>query len=146
MIRAGLAFGASIPAFSKFDRKNYFYPDMPKDYQISQYDMPLTLGGSVRYWLEDGTLKECKLTRIHLEEDTGKSIHGGGGDGRIAGSSFSLIDFNRAGVPLICLLYTSRSPDRARGTKPAKSRSESQIRSLRTRCRRFGPPCSARDP
>jgi aspartyl-tRNA(Asn)/glutamyl-tRNA(Gln) amidotransferase subunit B len=101
MIRAGLAFGASIPAFSKFDRKNYFYPDMPKDYQISQYDMPLTLGGSVRYWLEDGTLKECKLTRIHLEEDTGKSMHGGGGDGRIAGSSFSLIDFNRAGVPLM---------------------------------------------
>jgi len=101
MIRAGLAFGASIPAFSKFDRKNYFYPDMPKDYQISQYDMPLTLGGTVRYWLEDGTLKECKLTRIHLEEDTGKSLHGGGGDGRIAGSSFSLIDFNRAGVPLM---------------------------------------------
>jgi aspartyl-tRNA(Asn)/glutamyl-tRNA(Gln) amidotransferase subunit B len=101
MIRAGLAFGASIPAFSKFDRKNYFYPDMPKDYQISQYDMPLTLGGSVRYWLEDGTLKECKLTRIHLEEDTGKSLHGGGDDGRIAGSSFSLIDFNRAGVPLM---------------------------------------------
>jgi aspartyl-tRNA(Asn)/glutamyl-tRNA(Gln) amidotransferase subunit B len=101
MIRAGLAFGAKIPAFSKFDRKNYFYPDMPKDYQISQYDMPLTLGGSVRYWLEDGTLKECQLTRIHLEEDTGKSLHGGGGDGRIAGSSFSLIDFNRAGVPLM---------------------------------------------
>ena len=101
MIRAGLAFGASIPEFSKFDRKNYFYPDMPKDYQISQYDMPLTLGGTVRYWLEDGTLKECKLTRIHLEEDTGKSMHGGGGDGRIAGSSFSLIDFNRAGVPLM---------------------------------------------
>jgi len=101
MIRAGLAFGAAIPAFSKFDRKNYFYPDMPKDYQISQYDMPLTLGGTVRYWLEDGTIKECSLTRIHLEEDTGKSTHGGGGDGRIAGSSYSLIDFNRAGVPLM---------------------------------------------
>jgi aspartyl-tRNA(Asn)/glutamyl-tRNA(Gln) amidotransferase subunit B len=100
MIRAGLAFGATIPAFSKFDRKNYFYPDMPKDYQISQYDMPLTLGGSVRYWLEDGTSKECRLTRIHLEEDTGKSMHAGG-DGRIAGSTYSLIDFNRAGVPLM---------------------------------------------
>ncbi|HEY1868728.1 MAG TPA: Asp-tRNA(Asn)/Glu-tRNA(Gln) amidotransferase subunit GatB, partial [Candidatus Cybelea sp.] len=96
-----LAFGSEIPEFSKFDRKNYFYPDMPKDYQISQYDMPLTRGGAVRYWLEDGTLKECRLTRIHLEEDTGKSTHAGSGDGRIAGSSYSLVDFNRAGVPLM---------------------------------------------
>jgi aspartyl-tRNA(Asn)/glutamyl-tRNA(Gln) amidotransferase subunit B len=101
MIAAGLAFGAEIPAFSKFDRKNYFYPDMPKDYQISQYDMPLTVGGDVKYWLEDGTMKSCRLTRIHLEEDTGKSTHAGSGDGRIAGSSYSLIDFNRAGVPLM---------------------------------------------
>jgi aspartyl-tRNA(Asn)/glutamyl-tRNA(Gln) amidotransferase subunit B len=101
IIAAGLAFGAEIPAFSKFDRKNYFYPDMPKDYQISQYDMPFTLGGSVKYWLEDGTMKECRLTRIHLEEDTGKSTHAGSGDGRIAGSSYSLVDFNRAGVPLM---------------------------------------------
>jgi aspartyl-tRNA(Asn)/glutamyl-tRNA(Gln) amidotransferase subunit B len=101
MILAGLAFNAEIPAFSKFDRKNYFYPDMPKNYQISQYDMPLTQGGVVRYWLEDGTMKECRLTRIHLEEDTGKSTHAGGGDGRIAGSTYSLVDFNRAGVPLM---------------------------------------------
>jgi aspartyl-tRNA(Asn)/glutamyl-tRNA(Gln) amidotransferase subunit B len=101
MIRAGLAFGATIPAFSKFDRKNYFYPDMPKDYQISQYDMPLTLGGEVKYWLEGGTMKSCRLTRIHLEEDTGKSTHAGSGDGRIAGSNYSLVDFNRAGVPLM---------------------------------------------
>ncbi|HUA07867.1 MAG TPA: Asp-tRNA(Asn)/Glu-tRNA(Gln) amidotransferase subunit GatB [Candidatus Acidoferrales bacterium] len=101
MIRAGLAFGAQIPPFSKFDRKNYFYPDMPKDYQISQYDMPLTLGGTVRYWLEDGTMKACRLTRIHLEEDTGKSTHAGSEDGRIAGSTYSLVDFNRAGVPLM---------------------------------------------
>jgi aspartyl-tRNA(Asn)/glutamyl-tRNA(Gln) amidotransferase subunit B len=100
MIRAGLAFDCEIPAFSKFDRKNYFYPDMPKDYQISQYDMPLTQGGVVTYWLEDGTMKQCRLTRIHLEEDTGKSTHASG-DGRIAGSSHSLIDFNRAGVPLM---------------------------------------------
>ncbi|HKU66741.1 MAG TPA: Asp-tRNA(Asn)/Glu-tRNA(Gln) amidotransferase subunit GatB [Candidatus Baltobacteraceae bacterium] len=101
MIASGLAFNSEIPVFSKFDRKNYFYPDMPKDYQISQYDMPLTQGGVVRYWLEDGTMKECRLTRIHLEEDTGKSTHAGGGDGRIAGSTHSLIDFNRAGVPLM---------------------------------------------
>jgi aspartyl-tRNA(Asn)/glutamyl-tRNA(Gln) amidotransferase subunit B len=101
MISAGLAFDAEIPTFSKFDRKNYFYPDMPKDYQISQFDMPLTQGGTVTYWLEDGTIKQCRLTRIHLEEDTGKSTHAGSGDGRIAGSTHSLIDFNRAGVPLM---------------------------------------------
>ncbi len=101
MVTAGLALGAAIPGFSKFDRKNYFYPDMPKDYQISQFDMPLALGGTVKYWLEDGTLRECRLTRIHLEEDTGKSTHAGSGDGRIAGSSYSLVDFNRAGVPLM---------------------------------------------
>ncbi|MGC1380028.1 MAG: Asp-tRNA(Asn)/Glu-tRNA(Gln) amidotransferase subunit GatB [Candidatus Baltobacteraceae bacterium] len=101
IVTTGLAFGSEIPSFSKFDRKNYFYPDMPKDYQISQYDMPLTLGGAVKYWLEDGTLKECRLTRIHLEEDTGKSTHAGSEDGRIAGSSYTLLDFNRAGVPLM---------------------------------------------
>jgi aspartyl-tRNA(Asn)/glutamyl-tRNA(Gln) amidotransferase subunit B len=74
---------------------------MPKNYQISQYDMPLTQGGVVRYWLADGTRRECRLTRIHLEEDTGKSTHAGSGDGRIAGSTSSLVDFNRAGVPLM---------------------------------------------
>ena len=101
IVTTGLAFGSEIPAFSKFDRKNYFYPDMPKDYQISQYDTPLTQGGTVTYWLEDGTHKSCRLTRIHLEEDTGKSSHAGSEDGRIAGSSYTLIDFNRAGVPLM---------------------------------------------
>jgi aspartyl-tRNA(Asn)/glutamyl-tRNA(Gln) amidotransferase subunit B len=100
MIRAGLAFGADIPAHSKFDRKNYFYPDMPKNYQISQYDMPLTQGGVVRFWHDDGTRGECRLTRIHIEEDTGKSTHASA-DGRLASSTSSLIDFNRAGVPLM---------------------------------------------
>jgi aspartyl-tRNA(Asn)/glutamyl-tRNA(Gln) amidotransferase subunit B len=100
MIKAGLAFDAQIPAYSKFDRKNYFYPDMPKDYQISQYDMPLTQGGVVTFWLPDGTQGSCRLTRIHLEEDTGKSTHASH-DGRIANSTHSLVDFNRAGVPLM---------------------------------------------
>ncbi|GAC1572935.1 MAG: Asp-tRNA(Asn)/Glu-tRNA(Gln) amidotransferase subunit GatB [Candidatus Elarobacter sp.] len=100
MIRAGLAFGATIPEHSKFDRKNYFYPDMPKNYQISQFDMPLTVGGTVRYWLEDGSRGECRLTRIHIEEDTGKSTHASA-DGRLAGATSSLVDFNRAGVPLM---------------------------------------------
>jgi aspartyl-tRNA(Asn)/glutamyl-tRNA(Gln) amidotransferase subunit B len=101
LVKAGLAFGSEIPAFSKFDRKNYFYPDMPKDYQISQFDMPLTQGGIVHFWLGDGTQGSCRLTRIHLEEDTGKSTHAGSRDGRIAGSTHSLVDFNRAGVPLM---------------------------------------------
>jgi aspartyl-tRNA(Asn)/glutamyl-tRNA(Gln) amidotransferase subunit B len=101
MVKAGLAFDAQIPAYSKFDRKNYFYPDMPKDYQISQFDMPLTQGGVVNFWLPDGTQGSCRLTRIHLEEDTGKSTHAGSGDGRIAGSTYSLVDYNRAGVPLM---------------------------------------------
>ncbi len=100
IVRAGLAFGATIPPHSKFDRKNYFYPDMPKDYQISQYDLPLTQGGVVRYFLEDGRRGECRLTRIHLEEDTGKSTHASA-DGRLASSTGSLVDFNRAGVPLM---------------------------------------------
>ncbi len=100
LLRAGLAFGATIPEHSKFDRKNYFYPDMPKNYQISQYDMPLTVGGVVRFVREDGTRGECRLTRIHIEEDTAKSTHASA-DGRLAGSSGSLIDFNRAGVPLM---------------------------------------------
>jgi aspartyl-tRNA(Asn)/glutamyl-tRNA(Gln) amidotransferase subunit B len=101
LVKAGLAFGAEVPAFSKFDRKNYFYPDMPKDYQISQYDTPLTVGGVVHFWRGDGTRGSCRLTRIHLEEDTGKSSHAGSRDGRIAGSTYSLVDFNRAGVPLM---------------------------------------------
>ncbi len=101
LVRAGLAVNAEIPAFSKFDRKNYFYPDMPKNYQISQYDMPLTQGGIVEFWLPDGTRKRCRLTRIHLEEDTGKLSHMGNTDGRLAGSEASLVDYNRAGVPLM---------------------------------------------
>ncbi len=101
IVRAGLAFGCEIAPFSKFDRKNYFYPDMPKNYQISQYDLPFCVGGVVEFRLSDGTPGRCRLTRIHLEEDTGKSIHGGSTDGRIAGSAFSLVDFNRAGVPLM---------------------------------------------
>jgi len=100
-IKAGLAFGCDIPQFSKFDRKNYFYPDMPKDYQISQYDMPLCKGGNVLFWLENDERRHCRLNRIHLEEDTGKSTHAGSADGRLSGSSYSLVDFNRAGVPLM---------------------------------------------
>jgi len=94
LCKTGLALGCDVAPFSKFDRKNYFYPDMPKNYQISQYDMPLTHGGAIA--LPSG--KRVGLTRIHLEEDTGKNIHGGA---TIAQSQYTLVDYNRAGVPLM---------------------------------------------
>ena len=95
-MRIGLALNCTIQACS-FHRKNYFYPDMPKAYQISQYDVPLNVDG----WLDlpDGT--RIGIERAHLEEDTGKSTHLGGAGGRIHGSDASMIDFNRAGVPLV---------------------------------------------
>ncbi len=94
-IRVGLALGASVEP-SVFARKNYFYPDMPKDYQISQYDRPINVGGS----LELPSGKVVGIVRAHLEEDTGKTVHMGGA-GRIDGAAYSLVDYNRAGVPLL---------------------------------------------
>ena len=98
-IRIGLALNCSIASWCRFARKNYFYPDMPKDFQISQYDEPLCTDG----WL-DVTLGEASvrvgIERVHLEEDTGKSLHVGGA-GRIHGADYSLVDYNRAGIPLV---------------------------------------------
>jgi aspartyl-tRNA(Asn)/glutamyl-tRNA(Gln) amidotransferase subunit B len=94
-----LALNCRIATRSLFHRKNYFYPDMPKNYQISQYDLPLGYGGYVEIMSEDGS-KRVGITRVHLEEDTGKSQHVGG-SGRIADSHYSLEDFNRAGTPLV---------------------------------------------
>jgi aspartyl-tRNA(Asn)/glutamyl-tRNA(Gln) amidotransferase subunit B len=98
-IKIGAALNCDIAAHSLFHRKNYFYPDMPKNYQISQYDLPLCIGGHVEINGEFGT-RNVGITRVHLEEDTGKSIHIGG-SGRIADSDYSLEDFNRAGTPLV---------------------------------------------
>ena len=95
-MRIGLALNCTIRPCT-FHRKNYFYPDMPKAYQISQYDQPLNVDGFLA--LPDGT--RIGIERAHLEEDTGKSTHFGGSGGRIHGSDYSLIDFNRAGVPLV---------------------------------------------
>ncbi len=92
----GLALNCQVQP-STFHRKNYFYPDLPKAYQISQYDQPLNVDGWLA--LPDGT--RIGIERVHLEEDTGKSTHYGGAGGRIHGSDYSLIDFNRAGVPLV---------------------------------------------
>ncbi|NOZ68717.1 MAG: Asp-tRNA(Asn)/Glu-tRNA(Gln) amidotransferase subunit GatB [Deferribacteres bacterium] len=93
VVRTGLALNCNISSYSRFARKNYFYPDLPKGYQISQYELPLCEGGYVEINLNGGS-KKIRLTRIHLEEDAGKNIHDGAG-------SESLVDLNRAGVPLM---------------------------------------------
>ncbi|MFN2497389.1 MAG: Asp-tRNA(Asn)/Glu-tRNA(Gln) amidotransferase subunit GatB [Pseudonocardiaceae bacterium] len=99
-MRIGLALNCSIVPWCRFARKNYFYPDMPKNFQTSQYDEPIAVHG----WLEvlaDGSTFTVGIERAHMEEDTGKSLHVGGATGRIHGASHSLLDYNRAGVPLI---------------------------------------------
>ena len=95
-IRTALALGCEIPEFTKFDRKNYFYPDLPKGYQISQYDLPLSRNGCLEFEV-GGRLVRAGITRVHLEEDAGTLHHAG----EIHTSAFSLVDLNRAGVPLM---------------------------------------------
>ena len=95
-IRLGLALNCSVHS-SVFHRKNYFYPDMPKDYQVTQYDQPIDREG----YLDLPSGKRIGIERAHLEEDTGKSTHIGGGGGRIHGSEYSMVDYNRAGIPLL---------------------------------------------
>ncbi len=127
-VLAGLALECEIAPFSQFHRKQYFYPDMPKDYQISQYDLPFCGlghldvevdgdGAAQRVDREAGAYTTCiGVTRIHLEEDTGKMVHVGGAEGRIAGADHSLVDFNRAGTPLMELVTEPdiRTPEEAR--------------------------------
>src|SRR6201991_3506849 len=100
-IRIGLALGCEIVPWCPFARKNYFYPDMPKNYQISQYDEPIAINGRLDVPLDDGTTWRVEIERAHMEEDTGKLTHLGSETGRIEGATTSLIDYNRAGVPLI---------------------------------------------
>ncbi|SEB81853.1 MULTISPECIES: Asp-tRNA(Asn)/Glu-tRNA(Gln) amidotransferase subunit GatB [Microbacterium] len=100
-ISLGLALGCSIAPSSRFARKNYFYPDLGKNYQISQYDEPIAFEGSVEVELEDGTIVQIPIERAHMEEDAGKLTHMGGATGRIQGAEYSLVDYNRAGVPLV---------------------------------------------
>jgi aspartyl-tRNA(Asn)/glutamyl-tRNA(Gln) amidotransferase subunit B len=103
-IKIGLALNCQIAPYSRFARKNYFYPDMPKNFQISQYDEPICFDGYVDVEIDtDEGLKEFRIEveRVHMEEDTGKSLHVGGATGRIHGADYSLLDYNRAGIPLV---------------------------------------------
>ncbi|QYX30966.1 Asp-tRNA(Asn)/Glu-tRNA(Gln) amidotransferase subunit GatB [Sphaerospermopsis torques-reginae] len=118
-VKAGLALNCQIAKYSKFDRKQYFYPDLPKNYQISQYDLPIAEHG----WLEiemvddagNPTRKRIGITRLHMEEDAGKLVHAG--SDRLAGSSYSLVDYNRAGVPLVEIVS---EPDLRTGQEAAE--------------------------
>ena len=103
-IKIGLALNCKVAPFSRFARKNYFYPDMPKNYQTSQYDEPICYDGylDVEIDTEEGIKQfRIEIERVHMEEDTGKSLHMGGATGRIHGADYSLLDYNRAGIPLI---------------------------------------------
>jgi aspartyl-tRNA(Asn)/glutamyl-tRNA(Gln) amidotransferase subunit B len=103
-VKMGLAIDANISSYSKFDRKQYFYPDLPKNYQISQYDLPIVEHGSLEIELVDNKTKEVTrktigITRLHIEEDAGKLVHVG--SDRLSGATHSLVDFNRTGIPLL---------------------------------------------
>jgi aspartyl-tRNA(Asn)/glutamyl-tRNA(Gln) amidotransferase subunit B len=117
-VLAGLALDATICLSSKFDRKQYFYPDLPKGYQISQYDVPLCEGGWVEVVVPDSgagtSVRRIGITRAHLEEDAGKLVHGGAAS--LSGSDYSLVDFNRAGVPLLEIVS---EPDLRTGAEAA---------------------------
>lgn len=100
-ISLGLALGCQIAETCRFARKNYFYPDLAKNYQISQYDEPIAFEGSLEVELDNGDIITVPIERAHMEEDAGKLTHVGGATGRIQGAEYSLVDYNRAGVPLV---------------------------------------------
>lgn len=100
-IKIGLALNCEIAELCRFARKNYFYPDIPKNFQTSQYDEPIAHDGWLDVELEDGTVVRVEIERAHMEEDAGKNTHVGGSTGRIHGAEYSLVDYNRAGIPLI---------------------------------------------
>ncbi|OMI40470.1 Asp-tRNA(Asn)/Glu-tRNA(Gln) amidotransferase subunit GatB [Streptomyces sparsogenes] len=100
-IKIGLALNCEIAEWCRFARKNYFYPDMPKNFQTSQYDEPIAFNGYLDVEIDGGEVFRVEIERAHMEEDTGKSTHVGGATGRIHGASHSLLDYNRAGIPLI---------------------------------------------
>jgi len=115
-IRIGLALHCDIATWCRFARKNYFYPDMPKNFQTSQYDEPLCTDGYLDVLVQGESIR-IPIERVHLEEDTGKSLHVGGSTGRIHGASHSLVDYNRAGIPLVEIVT---KPITGTGAMPAE--------------------------
>lgn len=120
-IRIGLALHCEIAEWCRFARKNYFYPDMPKNFQTSQYDEPIAFNGWLDVELEDGSVVRVEIERAHMEEDTGKSLHVGGATGRIHGAEHSLLDYNRAGVPLIEIVTKPITGTGARAPEVARA-------------------------
>ncbi|MFF2013789.1 Asp-tRNA(Asn)/Glu-tRNA(Gln) amidotransferase subunit GatB [Streptomyces sp. NPDC058195] len=120
-IKIGLALNCEIAEWCRFARKNYFYPDMPKNFQTSQYDEPIAYEGYLDVQLEDGEIFRVHIERAHMEEDTGKSTHVGGATGRIHGASHSLLDYNRAGIPLIEIVTKPIEGAGARAPEVAKA-------------------------
>ncbi|MET9924550.1 MULTISPECIES: Asp-tRNA(Asn)/Glu-tRNA(Gln) amidotransferase subunit GatB [unclassified Streptomyces] len=120
-IKIGLALHCEIAEWCRFARKNYFYPDMPKNFQTSQYDEPIAFNGYLDVQLEDGEIFRVEIERAHMEEDTGKSTHVGGATGRIHGASHSLLDYNRAGIPLIEIVTKPIEGAGARAPEVAKA-------------------------
>ncbi|WP_457253456.1 Asp-tRNA(Asn)/Glu-tRNA(Gln) amidotransferase subunit GatB [Pedococcus sp. P5_B7] len=120
-IRIGLALNCEIAQWCRFARKNYFYPDMPKNFQTSQYDEPIAFEGHLDVELGDGTTYRVAIERAHMEEDTGKSLHIGGATGRIHGADHSLVDYNRAGIPLIEIVTKPLTGAGARAPEVAKA-------------------------
>jgi aspartyl-tRNA(Asn)/glutamyl-tRNA(Gln) amidotransferase subunit B len=120
-IKIGLALNCEIAEWCRFARKNYFYPDMPKNFQTSQYDEPIAFNGYLDVALEDGEVFRVQIERAHMEEDTGKSTHVGGATGRIHGAAYSLLDYNRAGIPLIEIVTKPITGAGARAPEVAKA-------------------------
>jgi aspartyl-tRNA(Asn)/glutamyl-tRNA(Gln) amidotransferase subunit B len=120
-IRIGLALNCEIAQWCRFARKNYFYPDMPKNFQTSQYDEPIAFNGYLDVTLDDGEIVRVEIERAHMEEDTGKSLHVGGATGRIHGAEHSLLDYNRAGVPLIEIVTKTVEGTGARAPEVARA-------------------------
>ncbi|ACQ79644.1 glutamyl-tRNA(Gln) amidotransferase, B subunit [Beutenbergia cavernae DSM 12333] len=133
-IRIGLALNCEIAELCRFARKNYFYPDVPKNFQTSQYDEPIAHDGWIDVELDDGEVVRVEIERAHMEEDAGKNTHVGGSTGRLQGAEYSLVDYNRAGIPLVEIVTRPIPGTGARAPEVARA----YVRTLRDIFRSLG--------